>query len=86
MLRVLEVELNRFKRQRQTLLKLDPVKYAIEEEAFIYDQTEDTYKHLVGYLKYVRKKRYQVWIAFDNVDRGSDSYQAFIYSFAITKQ
>jgi len=51
--------------------KARSVKYAIEEEAFIYDQTEDTYKHLVGYLKYVRKKRYQVWIAFDNVDRVS---------------
>src|SRR5205823_11849254 len=32
--------------------------------------------------KYIRKKRYKTWIAFDNVDRGSDSYQAFVYAFA----
>lgn len=77
-----EVELNRFKKQRQMLLSLDPNKYAFEEEAYLYEQSKDKYKHLVGYLKYVRKKRYRVWIAFDNVDRGSDSYQSFVYAFA----
>jgi len=77
-----EVELNRFRKQKQRLLSLDPDKFAIEEEAFLHDLSKDSYKHLVGYLKYIRKKRYRVWIAFDNVDRGSDSYQGFVYSFA----
>ncbi len=77
-----EVEINRFKRQRQALQKYEPTRYAVEEEEFIFDLSKNKYKHLVGYLKYVRKKQYKVWVTFDNVDRGSESYQEFIYSFA----
>ncbi|HEY1353660.1 MAG TPA: hypothetical protein VGF67_28970 [Ktedonobacteraceae bacterium] len=77
-----EVELNRFKTQRQVLFKQDPASYALKEEEHILFLNQNHYKHLTGYLKYIRKKRYRVWLAFDNVDRGSESYQAFIYAFA----
>lgn len=77
-----EVELNRFRTQRQVLLKQDPDAYALKAEEFLLASSQDHYKHLVGYLKYIRKKRYRVWLAFDNVDRGSESYQSFVYAFA----
>ena len=75
-------KIGRFKKQRQTLLKLNPEQYALEEEAFLYELSKNKYEYLVGYINYVRKKGNKIWIAFDNVDRGSASYQQFIYSFA----
>ncbi len=77
-----EIEIGRFKKQRQALLKLDQTTYELREEEYIYELSRDKYKHLVGYIKYARKKRFKFWIVFDNVDRGSDTYQHFIYSFA----
>jgi GTPase SAR1 family protein len=77
-----EVEVGRFKKQRKNLVEQDLQKYFLLEEEHIFELSKDTYKHLVGYIKYARKKRYRVWIIFDNVDRGSNSYQKFIYSFA----
>ena len=77
-----EVELNRFKRLSPTLFRVDPNGYAMKEEELLLDLKKDQYMHLVGYLKYIRKKRYKAWVAFDNVDRGPDSYQAFVYAFA----
>jgi hypothetical protein len=77
-----EVECNRFKTQRQVLFRQDPESYALKEEEYLLSLYQNHYKHLTGYLKYIRKKRYRVWLAFDNVDRGSESYQAFIYAFA----
>ena len=76
------VKLGRFRKQRQALLKLNPDEYAIQEDALRYELSKDKYEHLVGYLNLVHKKGNKVWIAFDNVDRGSASYQQFIYSFA----
>lgn len=77
-----EVELNRFKTLRQVLLKQDPGGYALKEEEYLLSLRQNQYKHLTGYLKYIRKKRYRVWLAFDNVDRGSEAYQAYLYAFA----
>ncbi|GHO53261.1 hypothetical protein [Ktedonobacter robiniae] len=74
--------LGRFKKQKQILFQKDPDKYSLEEEDYLYGLSNDKYDHLVGYIRFARKKRYKVWVAFDNVDRGSDSYQQFIYSFA----
>src|SRR5436190_9267389 len=54
----------------------------MKQDNLLHELKKDQYKHLVGYLKYIRKKRYKAWIAFDNVDRGSESYQAFVYAFA----
>ena len=43
----------------------------------------DSYQHLVHYLWFARHtKNARVWVAFDNVDQGSESYQSFVYSFA----
>lgn len=77
-----EIEVGRFKKQRRNLFEQDQSKYGLEEEDHIFELSKDKYKYLVGYLKYVRKKRFKVWVTFDNVDRGSDSYQHFVYSFA----
>jgi len=77
-----EIEVGRFKKQRKNLFEQDPSKYSLQEEEHIFELGKDKYKYLVGYIKYVRKKGYKVWITFDNVDRGTDSYQHFVYSFA----
>ncbi|HEY7419106.1 MAG TPA: hypothetical protein VH593_28245, partial [Ktedonobacteraceae bacterium] len=78
-----EVEVGRFKKLRRHLYEQDAGRYLLEEEEYLLELKKDVYKHLVGYIKYVRsKRRYKVWIAFDNVDRGSDAYQQFVYSFA----
>ncbi len=77
-----EVEVGQFRKQRRQLFEQNREKYLLLEEEHIFELGKDQYKYLVGYIKYARKKRYKVWITFDNVDRGSDSYQQFVYSFA----
>jgi hypothetical protein len=77
-----EIEVGRFKRQMRSLAERDLQQYAIEEDRHILELSKDKYKHLIGYLKYARKKKYKPWIVLDNVDRGSDSYQEFVYAFA----
>ncbi len=77
-----EVEVGRFKKQRKQLFDLNPAQFGIEEETHIFQLAKDKYRHLIGYIKYSKKKKYKTWIAFDNVDRGSDSYQEFVYAFA----
>jgi ABC-type cobalamin/Fe3+-siderophores transport system ATPase subunit/dihydroneopterin aldolase len=77
-----EVELGKFKKLHRNLLQQDMSAYLLQEEELLYRLSSDKYAHLVGYLKNIRKRHYKVWIVFDNVDRGSDSYQEFIYAFA----
>lgn len=77
-----EVELGKFKKLHMHLFQQELHSYLLKEESLLYDLSKDKYAHLVGYLTYLRKRKYKVWIVFDNVDRGSDSYQEFIYAFA----
>lgn len=77
-----EVELGRFKRQQPKLYTSRPEEYELREEEYLHQLTENSYRHLVGYIRYVRKKGYKPWVAFDNVDQGSASYQEFAYAFA----
>jgi predicted type IV restriction endonuclease len=77
-----EVELGRFNRQKTKLRATQPEEYEVQEESYLQGLTNHPYNHLVGYIKYVRKRGYKPWIAFDNVDRGSASYQEFAYGFA----
>lgn len=75
--------LARFRKRKPLLYQEDRKQYDIESEAYLYQLCEEKkYDYLVRYIQYLRKKRYKIWIAFDNVDRGSYSYQQFIYDFA----
>jgi predicted kinase len=77
-----EVDVARFRKQRRQQYEQDPERYRLLEEEHIFELSQDHYKHLVRYIIYARKKGYKVWITLDNVDRGSDAYQQFVYSFA----
>jgi len=75
--------LARFRKRKQLLYQEDRKQYDIEAEEHLYQLCEEKkYDYLVRYIQYLRKKRYKIWIAFDNVDRGTYSYQQFIYGFA----
>lgn len=77
-----EVELNRFGIQHRSLSRQNHDEFDLQEEKHLAHLVDDKYKHLVGFIKYTRKKFRRIWIAFDNVDRGSESFQRFIYAFA----
>jgi hypothetical protein len=77
-----EPEVARFRKQRATLFSTNINSYRIQEDDYLSVLCGDAYAHLIGFINYVSKKKYKPWIAFDNVDRGSDSYQEFVYGFA----
>lgn len=77
-----EAEVGRFRKQHILGFNADRRAYDLSEARHVAELAEDPYRHLVGFIKLARKKRFKLWLAFDNVDRGSASYQAFVYAFA----
>ncbi len=76
-------EIDLLRMQRQEFSRRKPEEYVLLEEEHVFKlSNEDKYRHLVGYIRYVRSKRYKIWIVLDNIDQGTDSYQAFVYAFA----
>jgi len=75
-------EVDQFKSRKQVLLQRREEEYLLAEEQYLHELCADKYKHLVGYAQFLRKKRYKLWIALDNIDQGTYSYQEFVYAFA----
>jgi GTPase SAR1 family protein len=75
-------EIRWFRGQKQELLRLKPDEYALQEDDHLHELAKNKYDLLVGYIKNMKSQGYKIWIALDNIDRGSDSYQEFIYAFA----
>ena len=74
-------ELEQFRYQKPELRKRREEEFILQEEQYLHELSKDKYKHLVGYAKYIITRRYKIWITLDNIDQGTDSYQAFVYSF-----
>jgi predicted type IV restriction endonuclease len=75
-------EIDQFRSRRQVLLRQKEEEYLLAEEEYLHGLCADKYKHLVGYAQFLRNKRYKLWIALDNIDQGTYSYQEFVYAFA----
>lgn len=75
-------EVEQFKTRKPELYQRRNEEYALQEEQFLEELVKNKYKHLIGYAKYILKKKHKIWITLDNIDQGTDTYQAFIYSFA----
>jgi GTPase SAR1 family protein len=75
-------EVEQFRTRRQELFQRKQEEYLLAEEAYLNILCEDKFKHLTGYIKFIRNKKYKIWVTLDNIDQGSYAYQEFIYNFA----
>jgi len=75
-------QVEQFKARHPELLRRREEDYLLAEEEYLNRLCEDKFKHLAGYAQFLRNKKYKLWIALDNIDQGTYSYQEFVYAFA----
>lgn len=80
--RCFQKEAEQYRSRHPNLYERRQEEYLIKEEEFLNGLCEDRYRHLVGYARFIRSKKFKIWVVFDNIDQGTYSYQEFIYNFA----
>jgi hypothetical protein len=75
-------EVKNFKLEMSAVYEHDSVAYEIKLSEYLLDVRKDKTKHLFDYIRYARKKNKKTWIVFDNLDRGYQTFQRFVYNFA----